>query len=323
MNHYPWFRPLRGAIEDALRVREWLVDKERGGAVTQCELILSSKEPPPEKPLNADIDTAIQRIIDAARVDGAAERRFYFYFGGHGFANMHSDVALCMVRWSKVYRGCALSSSKYTSALVNYGLFDEIVFWLDCCRTSEIGGEGQGPWNAPPSASPDARRSRSFLAHATSFLNPAGESAVEGDASVVRGHFTQALLAGLWGGAVKDGRGVSPAGLKEYLQKETPLIAQEAKRSGQIPEVIDGLNGSRLFGTAGIESEVEIVFQKERSGEVVLEDSSLNVLKRGLAATGPWRVSLRRDRYTLRELSTGVQHTFSFRPTREGQRVRF
>lgn len=224
-----------------------------------------------------------------------------------------------MAKWSTdLRRKAALSSSDYLEMMSGSGKFDEIVFFLDCCRIRQIKATGLPSALAFVRPGDLAGKSRRFVGYATEFENSAYEAttfdSVNGGVEpIVRGHFTQALMSALRGGAAIEGGGVPAGNLKEYLEIHTPRIAAEHKHS-QIPEIVNGLltGFAPAFGNYKPigKVNVNITFKAGRIGLVVLEGPDLRELKRADASTAPWNVHLERGLHALRHLNTGETMPF-------------
>lgn len=314
IDHYPKFRPLKGACKDATDFHGWLIDPE-GGCVpaANTELVLSKEDP--VRPIHDDIDDALEKLLSKARGDGG-DKRLYLYFSGHGLGRNNIGADLCLASWSKQRRAMALDSMGYLQLLMGCGYFREVIFLLDCCRVREVRSTALPPTIELPAPGDGAPACRSFIGYATEFLNAAFEAETgqtDGE-SEVRGHFTRALMDALKGAAAEPGGGVRASKLKEYLEVNTPLIAK-ASNHIQSPEVVNGLDAQDdpLFGHAKppIQAEgfvVNIVFKSFVNGEAVVEDGQLRELKRGDVATGPWRIPVSgRTMLLLRYLPTGAE----------------
>jgi len=198
VNHYPAFRPLEGAIEDAERVHAWLTDPLGGGLPeNNCKLLRSSAPPP--APLQDLIDDAFVEVLERPE----RRRRLYFYFSGHGVAQVQDDVSMCLAKWSETFRAMSLSYRDYQKTLRDWARFEQIVIWLDCCRVRNFSVRGLGPTFPPPMPLPDAPQVRTMVGFATEFEDVAYEAG--------RGVFTTVLLEGLRGGAVDPATGRTTA----------------------------------------------------------------------------------------------------------------
>lgn len=340
LNDYPDYgaggRSLKGAIDDAEEVAKWLRNKAVGGGLAYNHVKLIRSSVSPLAPDQRDIDRALQEIATQAKETGA--RRFYFYFSGHGHVSgdVRHDVALCLPHWSRDNRNAALSSSRYLNYILKCNPFTEIVMLLDCCRVKQVAAIGkQSDLDCPL---PVGGERKTLVAYASEFLKSAFEAGAarggeeegeHGDAAAideVRGHFTQALLAGLWAGAARPEGGVTARALKRYLEANVERIAQAAShvQKPQIPlDMSDEEADTMVFGSALPEANVEITFGAGRIGMVELEGPTAEILKADDAATGPWRLRLEKGLYLLRALATGENRSLRFVPTAEVTRVEF
>lgn len=322
LNDYPKFgsqgRPLEGAIEDAKRFATWVSDSETGGGVpaANCELILST--PDPLTPSKFAIDEALAKVKTAGEAAGDA-RRLYFYFSGHGQAKGPQDVALCLCHWSAVFRNAALSATLYRDMFLRCMPFREIVILLDCCRIRTIDATGLESEIACALPVAGSGEKRFLLAYATEFQNAAMEAAADdGEGPIVRGHFTEALLAGLRGGAAQPGGGVPSSGLKRYLELNVTRVAAEHQHvQNAVVETNFKESEQPVFGSAKPAGGFRIEFSPGRTGEIVLEGPTLDEIKRGDASTGPWALELDRGLYLLRDLTTGEERPIPFRGSEE------
>jgi hypothetical protein len=177
--------------------------------------------------------------------------------------------------------------------LVDYGLFDEIVSFLDCCRVSEVTAVGLRASFPPPMADPDAGSVQTLVAFATEYQAVAREAAI-GDSGSIRSIFTQVLLNALWGAAARPEGGVAGRNLAAYLDYEVRLLSQKSGKP-QIPRVnynFSAVYGDPVFGRAKPESMVEIRFAAGRTGLYCLYGPEGTVVHAGDASTGPWTLTL-------------------------------
>jgi uncharacterized caspase-like protein len=302
INHYPDYRPLVGACEDAREVRDWLVDPKGGDVpLTNCRLVLSQPDPPAQ-PLQDQVDAAFGAI--AKEIEDTGGRRLYFYFSGHGLGADVDDVALCMARWSDLFRKASLSHREYKNELRRSGLFTQIVFWLDCCRNRNFNISGNSPTFGWPG--PEKAVVREFVAFATEFQDAAFEAG--------RGIFTRALLNGLRGAAERSGATIVPSSLKRHLELETPRLAKAAGRT-QAAEVVNSFSDDdeHSFGGTITQPNVTIEIDPRHTAEVVLESPTLEVLRRWPPTPPTLSLALGRGAYTLRDVATNEERTFRVR----------
>lgn len=286
VEHYPYFRSLRGAANDAQNFRDWLCDGKGGGLKKKnVKLILSNLER--ETPVQDEIDRELLGILDAAHRYGGA-RRLYFYFSGHGAMHrqrVNYDVALLLTRWSSSLSRLALSTDLYSSKLCGAGLFAELAIFVDCCRGLSVPVVGVPPsitkqWSAL-CATPSS--TRKFIAYATEAGQPAYECQ---EADSWQGIFTQCLLILLRG----ESGGIHAGALKDRLESD---VEKRARERGfiQRPHVENGFHQHSCFGRHGRPQLVELRFMKRR-GTVVLRDGTLQVVARHKASDQPWRLML-------------------------------
>jgi hypothetical protein len=331
LNDYPSFgasgRPLDGAIHDAERVADWLTNADTGGGLPDgnCKLITSTAEP--LYPDQGVIDDAYGAVRDAARAAGGG-RRLYFYFSGHGQAKSANDVALCLCKWSSTRRFAALSAELYKEMFIRCSPFAELVILLDCCRVRTIDATGKRSDFDCPVPVADSGAKRHMLAFASEFQNAAMEAAVDAESGdegpVVRGHFTEALLAGLNGGAAEAPGGVTARGLKHYLEVNVPRVAQAHDHVQNAQVMSDFAEDAQpVFGSAPPTANVRIRFSAGRHGEIVLEGPELEEIRRDDAATGPWELNLGKGLHHLVDVAGGTDSYFRFVPAEEVSVVEF
>ncbi len=315
INDYPNYRSLNGAIADAEDFERWLLDKNTGGGLPpeNCKKVLS--EANPIKPIQDHVDDALDEIWN--QLGANRGRRFYLYFSGHGLGRSAFGTDLCLAKWSDRRRNLALDSQDYANLVAESGKFDEVIFFLDCCRVRKVNTRGLPPTLGWPRPDEGAGHTRIYLGYATEFLDQSYEAETQADpnAPQIRGHFTRALLAGLRGGAARAGGGVTAEDLKKYLELETTRIAADAGHQ-QKPVVTNGLPAAHpvIFGAALPIANARIVFTPARTGEVVLEGPNGEEIRRGDASTGPWDLGLTPTSYALLAPATGEEKLFRFRP---------
>lgn len=252
IDDYPGYRPLAGAISDAKDFAAWLGDEVEGGGVpsSNCKTIYSTSNP--LIPLQEQIDEAFDQIF-ASIPRGVLARRLYVYFSGHGTAESNLITNLCLANWMQRFPNRALDAREYLQIVMKLGKFQEIIMFLDCCRVRLVSARGHFPDFSAPSPGEHAAEARFFLANATEFLNSSYEAATSTEPSsndpLVRGYFTRALMWALRGAVAVPSGGVPATRLKQYLEQN---VAELAKRDGYVqkPEVVNGLDGDPLFGSA-------------------------------------------------------------------------
>ena len=284
IDHYPHFRPLHGAIADARNFHAWMCDGDGGDVEPQhVRLILSTPEPP--APIHSQIDAAFGDLIAAADTLGGG-RRLYFYFSGHGatcVGGPGDDVALLLATWSRRFARLALSSKAYKGELATLGLFDEIVIFLDCCRSITERAVGLPP-TMTPSLTVAPLPTRQFVGYATEV----GQSAFETrDGQPWQGVFTRHLISILR----RSKCGIAANNLKDTLEREIATAGQQA-------HVVNELREGSMFGWCGTPPQLEISFIRA-SGRVRLRNGALDVIAEHDVSSGPWQLSLEAGLYKL------------------------
>ncbi|MBA1148277.1 caspase family protein [Ectothiorhodospiraceae bacterium WFHF3C12] len=328
IDDYPQFRSLRGAKNDAERFADWLTDTAIGGGLppANCRLVLSAKAP--VRPTFEEVNDALKDLYDASRADHK-RRRFYFYFAGHGQTGTASEVNLCLAEWSMgAGLRIALAYSEWESTIVDCTGFEEVFFLLDCCRTRVHGGGGMPPLKVT-CAKPQTQTGETFVAYATEFQNQSfeaerGVQPGSGD-PIYGGHFTEALIMALTGGAATDGGGVRAPDLKRYMEQWTPRLAQEATNPEQRAIIKNGLSSipeDPVLGAAEPTGTLQVEIPGTRPGPIHLLAPDGSLVEKG--GPGVWQVpGLRYGQYTLLDTANGEEKVCHFQPRDPMRRSRF
>jgi uncharacterized caspase-like protein len=307
INDYPGIkdRSLKGAIRDAEQFRDWLHDTTLGGGVPADNVKTVLSKGSPVAPLHDEVDEALDRLVQRATEHGSA-RRFYFFFSGHGIAQIEQErtpTAFCLGKWTEHWRNYALDSDCYVNYIVNTQRFAEVILFADCCRIRKFTAYGRCPamGNIAPGTAPSAVRQ--FRAHATELMDFAYEAA-EASGSEVRGHFSRALMNGLWGAAAGPDGGVKALRLKEYLEREVPRLAKLANHK-QSPVIVPefATADEPVFGSASpvpAQVNVRVTFSDTTAGPIELEGPEIDTFQRTDASIGTWPLSLTAGTYILR-----------------------
>ena len=315
IDHYSGAPALSRAVDDAIAIAAWLSDSHGGGLV-ENHIKLVKSQPKPIAPLQKEIDHAL-REIEAAAKAAQGGRRLYFHFSGHGAGSPESaDVALLLAKWSSSRLEFALSRDDYDKGLRRAGLFDELVFSLDCCRTTAERAIGSAPSFAL-AAHRKPPRTHVFIAYATED----GRQAFE---THRHGVFTECWLASLRSAP----HGTTAVDLQTELHHALTL-------RGQRPHIVSDLFPDSKFGGKGASPNVVIEFHAAR-GKVRLLDGWFHEVKDvdgkvvacdvstapdGAPDPATWELAIRPGLYKLED---GAGHTAVFDHGREAvTRVRF
>ncbi len=295
INHYKSLGILQGPIEDARDFQEWLLSPEGGDLPGEnCYLIESS--PDPVKPLQDDIDDKLALIYEKASAH--SYRRLYFYFAGHGLGVGWNENALCLPKWSKILTNSALSSSEYLKLVNESGFFQEVFFFLDCCRNRKTAVRP-----LPPTIGieqPADKPAKSFVAYGTEFNNAAYEAEHwDSTKSLVRGHFTRALMQALRGAASNKEGSITTVSIKGFLKTKVEEIAKSHNQQQSVMFEDTFTTESIIIGAPLSTKFTNLILHFVEQGNIVLEGPDLSVIKQGHSSTGPWTLALEKGLYTL------------------------
>lgn len=333
-------RNLKGAVRDAERFYDWLVDQNTGGGLDpgHCELVTSKGNP--MALTNTTIDLALKALWEKALEDGGG-RRFYFFLSGHGQLVLGADMvsydqSLCLPQWSYMMPNAALNADNYRDVVGTCMPFDEVVMFLDCCRVPAVKVR---PINSMVGCS-KPREGFETVNHVAYFaaepMRRAFEDEVAGESEdagpEVHGYFTTALLDALKVGSDRAGGGIDAKALGEYLELRVPQLADENGRH-QIPRHYPPkLTDDIVFGAAGpghtaaapppgqAAANFQIRFGAARVGPIRLVDSDDKTVREGPPASGPWHVRLNLgETYMLVDEHDDQQRAFIFLPAMEGR----
>jgi hypothetical protein len=231
INRYPALGDLEGPENDACAFVDWLTAAE-GGNVPKDNVscVLSSQYDPPTELRRAEptvraVQEAFDGLVDHAEtMGGKAGRRLYIFMAGHGFARELETAALLMANAAKGRTGYHIPGPLYAKVFVQSATFDEVVLFMDCCRERYP----QAPVQLPPYELLSARRPARHLYGLAAEWSQAARERPSTDGQV-RGVFTEALLAGLWGKARDDQGTITGASLKKYVYNAVKAGSEPGK----------------------------------------------------------------------------------------------
>ena len=195
---------LSGAVRDALKMREWLLDEKGGGIDPSSLFLLLSPNEPKDVPASIRYDPAthdnlITAITELVKQSGGKGDRLFFHFAGHGLAariNFTNEDALVPEDCTPEFPDKSLGLNSILEYLKCTQLHEQF-FFIDACRNIPWEGEFiTGRMPLPQRPDPTRTAIQQFVYHSTS----PGLTAIEnGVAGAEQGAFTQTLLAGLSG----------------------------------------------------------------------------------------------------------------------------
>jgi len=195
---------LKGAVRDALLMREWLLDPA-GGNVPEENLALILSPAADKKPegleaveaTNAAIVSSIADLLKRSKGEG---ERLYFFYAGHGLTarvNQRDENALVCSDFTDVLTTNSLALRSLWEFFETVQFQDQF-FFVDACRN--IPWENVefevGRWPLPRKRDPGLPPAQQFILYATS---PGLRAQELQEAGNERGAFTEVLLQGLRG----------------------------------------------------------------------------------------------------------------------------
>jgi Caspase domain len=194
---------LHGAVRDALRMREWLLDGA-GGGVPAEHLVLVLGPRDDDRPDLAFVDATKDKIMiainDLLSMSGGKGERLYFFYGGHGLTarvDNRDESALVASDFNAVNTDNSIALRSLWEFFETTQFRDQL-FFVDACRN--IPWESRefeiGRWTLPRARDPGLDPVQQFILYATS---PGLTAAESKDFGNEQGAFTGALLEGLAG----------------------------------------------------------------------------------------------------------------------------
>jgi hypothetical protein len=195
---------LKGAVRDALLMRDWLLDPA-GGNVPRENIALALSPLADNKPAgveaveakNAAIVSSIADLLKRSKGEG---ERLYFFYAGHGLTarvNQRDENALVCSDFTDVLTTNSLALRSLWEFFETVQFQDQF-FFVDACRN--IPWENVefevGRWPLPRKRDPGLPPAQQFILYATS---PGLRAQELQEAGNERGAFTEVLLDGLRG----------------------------------------------------------------------------------------------------------------------------
>lgn len=319
INVYPGFprRDLGSAVGDASRFAGWLIEAHGGEVAAGGETrrweeenlwLITSPEargdgydpasPYDAEPIKHQVDRALYELHRRRRGNGPLGKRLYFYFAGHGCGASFDQTALIMANATRRSLRQNVGVAPYQRHLVEEALFEEVVFFLDCCREFADTAVPQQPDRdtRPRVGAPEVRYARF---HGAKYRGRAYEAPAAGGADET-GIFTDVLLRGLRGAAAGPGGEITGSSLWEYLDRAVPEEARRRNRE-QEPDYGAGGGAEVVFRTGVGPPEVAARIRAPEgwTGRVALLDGTHRELAT-FEASAPLHIDLPPGLYSLR-----------------------
>ena len=320
VNHYKNLASLNGPISDACALRKWLVSADGGNLRPENCLLIPSADAC-DAPEQRHIDFALLKLIKLAKE--GKPRRLYFYFSGHGFGASLQANAMCLPIWSEDMLNAALSSQGYLDLLVQFDLFEEIYFFLDCCRDSRTNAKPLPPMLGAPLQS--SGKSMALVLYASQYENPAWEALTASNGNIsAHGYFSRALLDALEGAAIDRHGNITIDSLISCVKEKTETYADQKNKTQTVRYDIRNNKNSmqhvlyqtnRTPGTA-------VTIRFNNAGHIKLHGPDSAVIKEGDVQPGEsWQMVLGKGYHQIDETTSrhnafitidGSSKTFSY-----------
>ncbi len=294
INHYNE-KPLHGAVDDAREFKKWLI---AGGEVPEDNIWLLLSTQDNGLALDNHIDLAITELIDKARAYQNEKNRLYFYFSGHGIGVTYNNTALCLRLWSSKLPNSCISSLDYTDGLINLGLFDEMLIFLDCCREYDYLTRTKTP-GFDANLKVGDRAAKLFVAYSTAYGKLSYEiksKEVVGDSNNKRGAFTKFLLDSLNGDADNDGdHRIYADDLRKHLENNFKSYASRYERNQSSDTAIKGGGSDILIcSLKQKEDQHNFILTFKRTTTIEIRDGSDDIWRaeEKVTAGTEWKLNL-------------------------------
>ncbi|MDO3639948.1 caspase family protein, partial [Mycolicibacterium arseniciresistens] len=302
---------LDGPHNDALAVKNWLVDPDGGGLAEDDVRLIRSADPVDThdpQPAAAQVERALKWVEEQTR--DTSGRRLYLYFSGHGFAPRLEEGALFAANASQMSPEHVFAHG-WMQWFRTAQRFREVVLWMDCCMNfsqsipvNDVPLRTRiGTGSAVPAFLGLAAQTKSALEHRM-------------DDGQVHGVFTWTLLRGLQGGAADERGRVTGYSLRNFLLTVMPEFLPDSARNSTAVDLYpfvradDGLVFHRL--PARLKYPVQLSFPAGTDGKSlqIWTGRPLVVAETATVRNGAWSGQLLRGLYVAEVAESGLRHGF-------------
>jgi uncharacterized caspase-like protein len=234
INSYPWVGvdPLEGAVHDAERFHQWVIN-EQGGAVDPNQtLLLTSPAGAAAGALPRPVFSEIYQFFEnlLAVLGNGSGRRLYVYLSGHGISPtvqdpVHgsvSNAALLMANAKAPNLWFNFAGNIWAKGAHDAARFREVVLIMDCCR--DLKNNATSTAHCFGELVEDSKDCRLIEAYATGWASKARELPFP-PANQKQGVFTHSLLEVLSSGRMTGGL------LKESVKKHLGQVLKDEKKA--------------------------------------------------------------------------------------------
>jgi hypothetical protein len=200
INRYPLagVKTLHGAVHDAEKFRDWVID-EKGGNVDpdQVKLLLSPPKPTETEARPKPVLSQIFEFFETLpmMLGGGHGRRLYVYLSGHGISPSGTEsvrnAALLMANARSPNLWHNFPGNVWAEGARSAALFREVVLIMDCCRDLKNSANVHPHIFGDPT--PDAKHCLLVEAYATGWASKAREAPIP-PTNEIHGFFTYSLL---------------------------------------------------------------------------------------------------------------------------------
>jgi uncharacterized caspase-like protein len=337
ISKYGSIRPdLEGPEADAKAFADWLCSETGGGlpkdnvglVLSSCFRDINAKLTDPDDlfrfeptiiQVTAEFAKLIRIAVQNSQKVPRVGRRLYIYLSGHGITPRLDPAGASLNASALLMANCVedvihehISGQTYTEWFRLSHAFDEILLFMDCCRT-DMPDVPPMPITTPIVGGGRPTEVQVFYGWSTQWDALAWEQPF-GDPPQKRGVFTYALLEALESGPPDAQNRLTTKGIVGYLDirvpqlrkgdgSQRPQFHQPASEIVIVPQV-----------KASPADNVTITFGSALHGQQVeLQDGSLNPVLSHTASDQPWRLSLSPGAYVL--VIGGNDRPFTVRPS--------
>jgi uncharacterized caspase-like protein len=236
INRYPLagVKPLKGAVHDAEKFHEWLID-EKGGNVdpNQVTLLLSPPKPSGTETRPKPVLSQIFEFFETLpmMLGGGHGRRLYVYLSGHGISPSGTEsvrnAALLMANARSPNLWHNFPGNIWAEGARSAALFREVVLIMDCCRDLKNSANIHPHIFGEPVS--DAKDCLLVEAYATGWASKAREAPIP-PTDEIHGFFTYSLLE-----VLRSGR-MTGTVLKASVLGHLAQVLEQAEKT-QEPEI--------------------------------------------------------------------------------------
>lgn len=317
INNYPGIIDLKGAENDALAFRDWLIRTDGGNVPDtspNLQVILSSNFPLTDDVDNAlptlrEVKIALNKLVrKGMQNNGQVGRRLYLFMAGHGFAPDVDESALKMANADHINPE-HFAGNAYAKWFRAAAFFEEVILIMDCCRDDYRRAQlSLPPW---PIISKPGAKVRHFYAFATQWSRKARERKDE-KTGETRGVFTKAFIAALDNARANGNGEITGKTVSAYVYIDLSKSFPDGKFPE--PDFQYDQNHDIVFLKRSVANSipVKISFSNpDPTGLFIVLDSNLNIVFGPQKTIGTVSIDLTPSFYKIQQLGSGRTKDFT------------